>query len=196
MAKLYYQGHSSYRITANDGNVIYVDPSMGDGYDFPADIILVTHQHHDHNRIELPAKKNNTRIITNIEALAGGQHNSFTEFGIKIESVEAKNLIHNPKKCVGYIITVDGIQIYAAGDTSITKQMASFAERHFDYALLPCDGIVNMSLKEAARCATLIGAKHNIPIHLKPGKLFDRARAEKWTAPNRLIVEHGEEITL
>jgi len=196
MATLYYQGHGSYRITATDGTVIYIDPFAGDGYDLPADLILVTHQHRDHNHIELPAKKPDCRIITNKEALAGGRHNAFTEHGIKIESVEAKNLMHSPKKCVGYIITVDGIQIYAAGDTSKTKQMDDFSERHFDYALFPCDGLANMSLKEATRCAILIGAKHNIPIHIKPGRLFDRARAEKWDVPNRLIVEPGQEITL
>ena len=28
MPKLYYQGHGSYRITANDRRVIYVDPGQ------------------------------------------------------------------------------------------------------------------------------------------------------------------------
>jgi len=196
MAKLLYQGHGSYRITANDGMVIYVDPFAGEGYDLPADIILVTHQHRDHNKIELPAKKPSCRIITNKEALVGGRHNAFEVCGVEIKSVEAKSLFHSPKKCVGYIIILDGIRIYAAGDTSKTKQMESFAEQHFDYALLPCDGIANMGLKKSALCAALIGAKHNISIHIKPGQLFDRDRAEKWTAPNRLIIEPRQEITL
>ena len=30
MAKLFYQGHGSYRITSNDGRVIYIDPYAGD----------------------------------------------------------------------------------------------------------------------------------------------------------------------
>jgi len=196
MAKLLYQGHSSFRITTDSGTVIYVDPFVGSGYDLPADIILVTHGHHDHNRIDLPAKKPDCCIITSEVALSGGHHNKFLERGVRIESVEAKNLMHNPKKCVGYIISFDGIQIYAAGDTSRTKQMESFAERHFDYALFPCDGIINMRLKEAARCAELIGAKHNTPVHLRPGRLFDRSRAEKWKAPNRLILEPEQEIIL
>lgn len=32
MAKLLYQGHGSYRITAGDGRILYVDPYAGDGY--------------------------------------------------------------------------------------------------------------------------------------------------------------------
>ena len=195
MPKLLYQGHGSYRLTADDGRVIYVDPYKGKGYDVPADIILVTHQHHDHNKIERCTQKQNCRIITNAEALAGGTHNSFDITGITVEAVEAGNKMHNPKECVGYIITVDGVMIYASGDTSKTEQMESFAALKLDYALFPGDGIFNMRPEEAAGCAALIGAKHNILIHLKPGESV-RKKAEKWTAPNKLIIEPMEEIEL
>jgi hypothetical protein len=53
-----------------------------------------------------------------------------------------------------------------------------------------------MGLEEAAECAKLIKAKHNIIIHLKPKALFDRELAEQWNAPNKIIVEPNEEITL
>jgi L-ascorbate metabolism protein UlaG (beta-lactamase superfamily) len=78
----------------------------------------------------------------------------------------------------------------------MTKQMESFAERKLDYAIFPCDGVFNMSLKMGAKCAKIVGAKHNIPIHLKPHALFDRRRADKWDAPNKLIIEPGQEIIL
>lgn len=196
MPKLLYQGHGSYRLTAADGRVIYVDPYAGEGYDAPADIILVTHQHGDHNQIKLCAQKTDCRVISNKEALEGGKHNSFDVDGVLIQAVEAGNKNHDPKQCVGYIVTLDGIKIYASGDTSKTKQMESFADMGLDYAILPGDGVYNMDLDEAAECAKLIGAKHNIIIHLKPGALFDREKAEKWDAPNKIIVEPGEEITL
>lgn len=196
MTKLYYQGHGSYRITTNGEQVIYIDPYAGDGYDLPADLILVTHQHRDHNQVQLCRQKQGCSIITNEAALAGGKHHSFTIEGMEIEAVEAKNSIHDPNDCAGFIITVDGVTIYASGDTSKTEQMKTFAGRNLDYALFPCDGIYNMDLEEAAECARLVGAKHNIPIHMKPGALFDRQRAEQWDAPNRLIVEPGEEIEL
>jgi hypothetical protein len=56
--------------------------------------------------------------------------------------------------------------------------------------------LYNMDLDEAADCARLIGAKHNIIIHLKPQALFDRERAEQWDAPNKIIIEPREEINL
>jgi L-ascorbate metabolism protein UlaG (beta-lactamase superfamily) len=196
MAKLYYQGHGSYRLTTNDDRVIYFDPYAGDGYDLPADLILVTHDHGDHNQVQLVSQKPECRVITHETALAGGKHNSFDVDGIAVESVEAKNLMHNPKHCVGYILSFDGLSIYCSGDTSKTTQMSSFAARELDYAIFCGDGKFNMGLKEAAECARLVGAKHNIIVHLKPGGLFDRAKAEKWDAPNKLIIEPGEEITL
>jgi len=196
MPKLLYQGHGSYRLTANDGRVVYVDPFSGKGYDLPADLILVTHQHSDHNKISLCTQKDSCKIITNKDALAGGNHNSFDVDGILIQAVEARGFNHSPKKCVGYIISIDSVKIYASGDTARTAQMDTFAGMELDYAIFPGTGLVTMGIKEAAECARLIGAKHNIIVHLKPGALFDRKKAEKWEAPNKLIIEPGQEIDL
>ncbi|MDR1705005.1 MAG: MBL fold metallo-hydrolase [Clostridiales bacterium] len=196
MAKLYYQGHGSFRLTASDGRVVYVDPYAGEGYDAPADYILVTHQHGDHNQVQLCAKKPGCRVISNAEALKDGAHQTIELDDITVEAVEAGNKNHSPKECVGYIITIDGKKVYAAGDTSKTAPMDAFASKGLNWALLPMDGVYNMGLEEAAECARIIKAKHNIPIHMKPGALFDRAIAEAWAAPDKVIVEPGREIDL
>jgi len=192
MPKLLYQGHGSFRLTSDDEVVIFIDPFIGTGYDVPADIILVTHQHADHNQLNLITQKPGCTVISNVEALAGGKHNIFTTRGIIIESVEACNKGHSPDECVGYIVTIDGLKLYFCGDTSKTAQMESFALRELDYAFLCGDSYYNMDLKGAAECAELIGAKHNVPVHLKPGELFDRAMAEQFDGPNRLIIEAGD----
>jgi L-ascorbate metabolism protein UlaG (beta-lactamase superfamily) len=173
-----------------------LDPYAGDGYDLPADLVLVTHGHHDHNKIQLVPQKPGCRVITHKDALAGDTHNRFDVSGISIQAVQAKNLIHRPKRCVGYLLSFDGLNIYCSGDTSKTEQMREFAALRLDYAFLCGDGKANMGLKAAAECAQIIGAKHNILVHMAPGKLFDRAKAEKWDAPNKLIAEPGEEIKL
>jgi len=196
MPKLFYQGHGSLRLTANDGRVIYIDPFAGEGYNLPADIILVSHDHFDHNQTGLCAKKENCKIITheNFQLVAKSDQLNFD--GIQVMPVEANNKNHPPEKSFGFIITIDGIKIYVSGDTSKTAQMAGFAEMELDYAILCGDGFYNMGPEEAAECAEIIRAKNNIIYHVKPKFLFDREVAEKWTAPNKLIVEPGEEIEI
>ncbi len=198
MAVLYYQGHGSFRLTSHNGTVLYVDPYAGDGYHLPADYILVTHEHGDHNQVSLATSKPVCRIICAADALQNGDYHIFSlQDGIIVKAVPACNQNHKRTECVGYVITIDGITLYAAGDTSAIPEMASLlAPMHLDYALLPTDGYYNMGPEEAAVCAKTIGAKHTIPIHTKPGELFDETVALRMQHPSRLIVHPGEEIKL
>ena len=197
--KLLYQGHGSFRITTAEGKVIYVDPYAGEGYDLPADLILVTHGHQYHTAVNLIKKKNkDCQTITWKEALVKGEYKTFDLGFATVEAVQAgNNRNHDIKNCVGWIITLaGGITVYASGDTSTTDQMAELAERDLHYAFMVCDGVYNMDLDEAISCAKLVNARHSIPYHMAPGKLFDQKRAELFDVPNRLIVPAGEEIEL
>lgn len=201
-ARLLYMGHASVRITTPENKVIYIDPYAGEGYEPAADLILVTHDHFDHTQLKkIKNRADDCAIITWKEAVVKGVHKTF-DFGfVKVEAVEAGyNKNHNVKNCVGYILTLsDGVQVYLSGDTSKTRQMPELAARQIDYAFYCCDGIYNMDLEEAAECARLVGAKHDIPYHIvaADGKhFFDRGRAETFDSPNLLVIDQGEEIEL
>ena len=201
-AKIYYQGHASMRITTAEGKTIYVDPFMGDGYDVPADLILMTHGHYDHTQTKLIKTKNAVcETISWQEAIRGGKHQSFDLGYVKVEAVEAGyNRNHDVSNCVGYILTFsNGVTLYLSGDTSTTPQMKELAGRSLDYAFFCCDGVYNMDMKEAIECARLVGAKHSIPYHMVPSDNsngFDQAVAESFDVDGRIIVRPGEELVL
>ncbi len=196
MAKLLFQGHGSFRITSESGFVIYMDPFAGEGYDLDADLILITHEHFDHNDLSKVKAKRSTRIIRPADALEDGRYRSFEVGGVKIEAVEAYNKNHKKEECVGYILALDGVTLYASGDTSETEQMKTFKARSLDWAIFPTDGKFNMGPEEASRCAEMIGAKHNVPIHMAPGQMFDMGVAEKFKADGRVIIRPGETVDL
>ncbi len=194
MTEILYQGHGSFRLILGTGEVIYIDPFAGEGYDLPADLILVTHQHHDHNNIDIMPHSDKCVIYQNFDAISQDGYNSFDFAGTHIESVQAYNKNHDINQCVGYVITIDGKTLYFAGDTSKTEYMKELAKRDIEYAFLPTDGIYNMDIPEAIECAEIIKAKHTVPVHMSPGRLFDRKRAEKFTASSALIMEPGETL--
>jgi len=199
---LIYQGQASIRIVTAEGKVIYIDPYAGDDYDLAADLILVTHAHFDHNATDKITNRNpDCRVITWKEAVIEGVHQTFDLGYVTVEAVEAGfNRMHDVNECAGYILTFsNGKSVYVTGDTSTTEQMPRLAEKEIDYAFFCCDGVYNMGLKEAAECAAMVGAKHNIPYHnttKNTGNMFDMELAEQFDAPNRLILAVGEELTI
>ena len=195
MAEILYQGHGSFRLTTSQGAVIYLDPFAGEGYDRPADLVLVSHEHHDHNEVGLVQLKDQGRVLRAGDFLKDGIYQEIKACGVKIRGTQAYNQNHPKDQCVGFLIEMDGKKLYFACDTSLTEAMEKeLPAEHLDYAFLPIDGVYNMGPKEASQCAALIEAVHSVPVHMMPGALFDRAAAEEFQAEGRVIVEPGETI--
>lgn len=201
---LLYMGQASIRIITPENKVIYIDPYAGNEADYEpsADLILVTHSHYDHSDVEkVENRSENCRVITYREAIDGSEHITFELDYVTVQPVEAGyNSLHKTSNCVGYVLTfTNGKSVYVTGDTSKTNQMSEMAAMNIDYAFYCSDGVYNMGLEEAAECAELVGAKHNIPYHnstSNTGAMFDEALAEQFDAPNLFIVVPGEEIAV
>ena len=97
MAEILYQGHGSFRLTTSEGSVIYIDPYAGEGYDRPADLVLVSHEHHDHNAVELVKRKEDGKILRSCEArvirdktpVFDGKMSTLRRFQDEVEEVKA-----------------------------------------------------------------------------------------------------------
>ena len=172
--------HSSIRISK--GKIIYIDPFQIDIESHDADLILCTHSHYDHfspRDIKKVANEGTVLMVTedcveearkigfldeNIVSVKPEE--SFDYKGILIETVPAYNKfkIFHPRKnnWVGYILTIDEIKYYIAGDTDKTKEACNV---ECDVAFLPIGGTYTMNYKEAASLCYKIKPKCAIPTH-------------------------------
>lgn len=196
MTTLFYQGHASVRITTNKGKNIFIDPYAGVGYKTPADLVLITHEHYDHNAIHLLPLTPRTIVIRAKDALIDGIYRDFDIDGVHIKAVPAYNSHHKKEECVGYILTVDGVKIYHAGDTDYIPEMDDLVNEKIDYALLPIDGIYTMSPSDASLAAIKMNVKHLIPIHMHVGMDFDMKQCMKVNAPMAMLVRVNDQIEL
>jgi L-ascorbate metabolism protein UlaG (beta-lactamase superfamily) len=171
---LMWLGHDGFLIRGN-GKVIVIDPYEVKECE-PADIILITHEHYDHCSPQDVKKiqKDSTVIVTeghSAKNLSGDVRvvrpgDKLTVSGIPVEAVPAYNTnkAFHPKDngWLGFIVTVDGVRIYHAGDTDLIPEMATFQT---DIALLPVSGTYVMTAEEAVEAANMIKPKLVIPMH-------------------------------
>jgi len=158
-------------------------------------VVLITHQHADHNNISLVKRKESCTVITNAQAFKGNTYQSFIIEDLKVDAVAAYNSNHPKGTGVGYVLEFDGIRLYHAGDTGKIDEMAELAARNLTYALLPMDGIYNMTPEAAMEANALIKPKYCVPIHTSPGG-YSEAIVARFTADNKLVVKPGESIEL
>lgn len=174
-------------LSINIGNKwIYVDPvtdkipPVTDYTTMPkADYILVTHEHGDH----LDAKaidqltKEGTTLIVNARSseILGGKGNVMKNGDNKeigtwhVDAVPAYNTsadkqqFHPKGRDNGYVLTIEGLRIYIAGDTEPIAEMQNIKD--IDIAFLPCNLPFTMTPEQLADAAKTIRPKVLFPYH-------------------------------
>ena len=177
-----------------DGRSIQIDPVAGLGKptdyaaEFPkADVILVTHEHPDHledatiatltgPKTILLLNETSRNIIGRGEVIGNGESRELPG-GIKLEAVPAYNttpgreMFHPKGSGNGYVLTIDGLRIYVAGDTEDVPEMAGLAD--IDVAFLPVNQPYTMTPEQCIAAAKVIGPKVLIPYHYGKTDLSD-----------------------
>ena len=91
---------------------------------------------------------------------------------VEVEAIPAYNLTkfrapgipYHPREAggVGYILNLDGVKVYHAGDTDFIPEMR---ELKVDVALIPVSGTYVMTAEEAAEAVNTFKPKLAIPMH-------------------------------
>ncbi len=201
-SRLTLMGRASVKIRTAAGAVVYIDPYAKGDYGEPADIILVTHGHRDHNQVQLVGRSAGCVIVAPKGAVSGERVISLAEYdattiaGVGINAVPSYNANHPRGSGVGYVLDFCGVRLYHAGDTSCIPEMAALRKQCIDYALMPCDGLYNMGPDEAAKAAGMAGARALIPIHSSPDGCETGPNARRIRYDELIVLEAGESMEL
>ena len=171
--KIHWLGHDGFRIDSE--KVIYFDPFQIKSA-VPADIIFISHDHFDHCSEDDIKKiqKKDTVIVTDaatakklkgsIRVVKPGDKLAVGTIAVEVVPSYNTNKNFHPKASgmLGFIVTIDGVRIYHAGDTDFIPEMNSIKT---DIALLPVSGTYVMTAEEAVQAALAIKPAIAIPMH-------------------------------
>ena len=177
--------HASIRIEY-DGREIMVDPVTKLGQrtiDYTAmpkaDYIFVTHEHGDHfdkgaltqlsaESTQLVLNKRCAEMFGKGKAMVNGDKLQLAD-DITVEAVPAYNTtegrqqFHPKGRDNGYILTIDGLRIYIAGDTEDIPEMGTIKD--IDIAFMPCNQPYTMTTDQLVKAAKTVKPKVLFPYH-------------------------------
>lgn len=187
-------------IRMEKSRVIYFDPYLVNRKVNDADVVFISHSHHDHMDIGSIGRvaRSDTVVIApedcvdDLEAagfsniLAVTPMKDYEVLGLKFRTVPMYNIgkkFHTKdKNWVGYVVYIDGASYYFAGDTDFIPEME---EIQADVAFLPVGGTYTMTAEEAAKAANAIKPRIAVPMHYADvaGKEEDAGIFLKGLAP-------------
>ena len=189
---------------------VLIDPFVPEGSvaSTTPDIVAVTHGHHDHLGEAVALKKPVVAIgeiarylqAQGVPAEGMNLGGTITVGGVSFTMTPA---VHSAGidtaagslpggAAAGYVIRMDGVSVYHAGDTALFSDMKLIGELyHPDIAFLPIGGRYTMGTREAMMAANFIGAKTVIPIHYNT---WDRIAADP--VPFKTALERTTDLTV
>jgi len=205
MITLKFHGHATFQIYGA-GQSILIDPWFRGNPEIGAvpddldpTLILVTHNHTDHVGDAIEISKRYKAPIVTTPSLARhyegeGATSNRVHLGGRLVydwgTIKCVPAFHDSPLAIGetwrvdlgaacgFVLTIDEVSIYHAGDTALYSDMQLFAP--VDYALLPIDGKMVMEPADAVRAGRFLQARTLIPMHWRqedPDAFAESARA-------------------
>ena len=201
-------GHSGFLI--KNGKRIAIDPYKVSESVEPVDVILITHDHHDHCSVKDIQRlvKEGTIVIGPAHVQSSvmkveGVHLQPIEVGdeaelddVKIEAVAAyninkfrdkeKKIVFHPKSegYVGYVIKMGTTVVYHSGDSDFIPEMKNLTghgkKGNLFVTLLPVSGTYVMDVDEASEVAEALHPDIAIPMHYGAGVVGTLEDAQRF----------------
>jgi len=190
-----YLGHSTFKLSGKNGTLV-TDPYDEDmvGLEMgsvSADIITVSHDHEDHNNVEIvddTARRDEPFVVREPG-----------EYEVEGISVFGFPSFHDDKKGEErgentiFVIQIDGIRVVHLGDLGheLDKNLIEQLDG-VDVLLLPVGGVYTIGPNEALKVMESLNPSIAIPMHYKTGKHKGKTFDELKTLDEFLKVYEGE----
>lgn len=216
--RLTWLGHACFSLAGSQ--TILIDPFIPEGpLTIEPDIVAVTHAHADHLGIAAELSKMTVAVNEVAKYLKtkgvpvepmnlGG---TITVDGVRFTMTPALHSSWLEDEgagfyggvAAGFVITMDGISIYHAGDTALFSDMQLIRDLYRpDVALLPVGGRYTMGPDEAMIAARYIGAPLVIPMHydtfpaIRQDLTNFKQAIERTTSMRVMVLAPGESIEI
>ena len=199
--KIAWYGQSMFLIVTPKGTRIVCDPHYLESYrqvtPIKADLILMSHLHNDHTRLEQISNAKDAKQVNALKVADGGRSTDWNEVDEKFKDVRyqsvptyhdaASGLTRGKNGC--WIIDIDGIRIVHLGDLGHTLKPAQLKKfGKVDVLMVPVGGVYTLNGLDAFKVVQQIKpTRHTLPMHygtivyddLLPLKYFtDEAKLE------------------
>ena len=191
--RIQFHSHSCFSFFTADDTHIIVDPYLSGNpladvaaKELDVDVVLLTHGHDDHMGDCRYFGKEGALIISaaeiihylslkgfaNLHAMQIGGGYQF-DFGyVKMVPATHGSAIYENGTILGagcpggFILKLDGLTIYHAGDTGLSSEMEILGKQYdIDVALLPIGGNFTMDIPDALMAVDILKPKMVIPMH-------------------------------
>lgn len=188
-----YLGHSSFKLRGKTGTVVTDPYDQNTGLKFPntsADIVTVSHSHHDHNAVDQvsgTARREKPFVIA-----APGEYElaEISLFGHSTFHDDQQGQLRGMNTVM--VIHLDGVTIAHLGDLGhplSDKQLAQLGV--IDVLLIPVGGVFTITAKQASEVIEAIEPSIAIPMHYRTPQHSESFK--ELTGVEEFLKEMGKE---
>ena len=166
-------GQSCFLITSSQGKKLMIDPFGKLGYPPPAveaDLVLVTHEHFDHNNVGVVKGK---PVVLHGLTSNGNDYNDIdqTVAGFHVKSFRSYHNAQKSARNTIFLIEFDGLRLAHLGDIGSPLEPDTLrAIEKVDVLMIPVGGFYTIGADDAWKDIGLIKPKIVIPMHYQTSR--------------------------